>query len=253
VYGNVGHQLMTRMYMDFLRMEGESNFLAFLPKDARLRESQYWYRNVNDDVAQYVNSPRFTVEAEAAIHYRTAQPKLEFYDDLRRYLGPALSRRWNLPARLSANPQTEDALRRLQHLHGAALTQLPQLSLLSVENNGARQLFTLVHNIGHANVSTLLFEDKQILHAEDTLSLVPGVMGAYPNIFFDISEAQLPAFVAALEKLDDAESYTKLVDTFGIRRNSPRFWAYSDWFNEKLYAQSRAEAGVLDYNRYENR
>ena len=31
VYGNAGHQLNTRIVMDFLRMEGENNFLAFLP------------------------------------------------------------------------------------------------------------------------------------------------------------------------------------------------------------------------------
>ena len=31
VYGSVGHQLTTRLYMDFLRMEGEMNFFAFLP------------------------------------------------------------------------------------------------------------------------------------------------------------------------------------------------------------------------------
>ena len=31
VYGNTGHQLLTRLYMDFLRMEGEDNFLIFIP------------------------------------------------------------------------------------------------------------------------------------------------------------------------------------------------------------------------------
>jgi hypothetical protein len=34
-YGNIGHQLNSRLYMDFLRMEGESNFLTFLPKATR--------------------------------------------------------------------------------------------------------------------------------------------------------------------------------------------------------------------------
>lgn len=29
VYGNIGHQLATRLYMDFLRMEGELNFSPF--------------------------------------------------------------------------------------------------------------------------------------------------------------------------------------------------------------------------------
>ncbi len=57
-YGNVGHQLMTRMYMDFMRMEGEFNFLAFLPQKDRLRERQLWYRDVDDDVANYVYPAR---------------------------------------------------------------------------------------------------------------------------------------------------------------------------------------------------
>ena len=37
VYGNVGHQLNSRLYMDFMRMEGEFNFLVFLPQ--RVREN----------------------------------------------------------------------------------------------------------------------------------------------------------------------------------------------------------------------
>ncbi len=35
VYGNAGHQLNSRLYMDFLRMEGEFNFLVLLPEKAR--------------------------------------------------------------------------------------------------------------------------------------------------------------------------------------------------------------------------
>ncbi|MFT3931881.1 MAG: fatty acid cis/trans isomerase [Spongiibacteraceae bacterium] len=257
VYGNVGHQLMTRMYMDFLRMEGESNFLAFLPKSARAAESQYWYRNVSDEVTQYLYSPRFAIETETAIAYQTDQPKLEFYEKLKNHLGRALSQRWSLgdntATNPTTNPATNTALQKLEHLRGNALRQLPQLSVISVENHGERKVFTMVHNIGHANVSTLLFEDKQILHDEDSISLVPGILGSYPNMFFDMTEEQLPAFVAAIERLNTAADYTKLVDDFGIRRNSPRFWAYSDWLHDQLRAQSRIEAGVLDYNRYENR
>ena len=45
VFGNVGHQLETRLYMDFLRMEGEQNFLLYLlPKNARLQLRNFWYR-----------------------------------------------------------------------------------------------------------------------------------------------------------------------------------------------------------------
>ncbi|MBT8441229.1 MAG: fatty acid cis/trans isomerase, partial [Gammaproteobacteria bacterium] len=42
VFGNVGHQLLTRVYMDFLRMNGEAGFLLLLPEEARERERAYW-------------------------------------------------------------------------------------------------------------------------------------------------------------------------------------------------------------------
>ena len=44
VYGNAGHQLNSRLYMDFLRMEGEFNFLVLLPEKARRSTAEYWYR-----------------------------------------------------------------------------------------------------------------------------------------------------------------------------------------------------------------
>ncbi len=42
VYGNAGHQLNSRLYMDFLRMEGEFNFLVLLPEKARRSTAEYW-------------------------------------------------------------------------------------------------------------------------------------------------------------------------------------------------------------------
>ncbi|WP_313952576.1 fatty acid cis/trans isomerase, partial [Accumulibacter sp.] len=54
VYGNVGHQLLSRLYMDFLRMEGEFNFLTFLPRDDRKAVSDYWYRGASQEVKNHV-------------------------------------------------------------------------------------------------------------------------------------------------------------------------------------------------------
>ena len=54
VYGNVGHQLNSRLYMDFLRMEGESNFIDLLPRAARESTRDYWYRGASQSVKDYV-------------------------------------------------------------------------------------------------------------------------------------------------------------------------------------------------------
>lgn len=253
VYGTVGHQLLTRMYMDFLRMEGEFNFLTFLPEKDRLRERQYWYRDVSDDVADYVYGPNIKLDRETSIPYHTDDSKLEFFNYLQQHFGAALSQRWTLHNQPGMSVEARNALSKLQQLRGEQLAFLPKLSLLSVDINGKKTTFTLLHHSGHANVSTLLFEHKRLLPAEDTVTLVPGILGAYPAAFFDLNENQLPRFVLAVSQLASDTDFTRLVDDFGIRRNAPGFWAHSDWLHEQLRQQSVIEAGVLDFNRLENR
>ncbi len=252
VYGNAGHQLLTRLYMDFMRMEGEFNFLAFLPEADRMRERDLWYRNVDSSVADFVAGPEFKFNRDTAIVYHTDNPKQEFYDDLQKYLGAALSQRWQLPKTMGLTVAELSALHDLKNLHGAKLEWLPHLSIVSVDVRGKTQIFTLLQNAGHANVSSLFFEGRQRLPDEDTVSLVPGILGAYPNVFFDLSAAQLPEFAAAVAALDSEQDFRALVDRFGVRRNSPQFWAHSDWLHEQLRQQAPIEYGVLDYNRLEN-
>lgn len=49
VYGNITHNLNSRLYMDFLRMEGEANFISFLPPDARADALSRWYRDATKE------------------------------------------------------------------------------------------------------------------------------------------------------------------------------------------------------------
>jgi hypothetical protein len=38
-----------------------------------------------------------------------------------------------------------------------------------------------------------------------------------------------------------------------VRRSDPAFWAHSDLILERVGALERADTGVLDYSRFENR
>ena len=49
VFGNVGHQINTRLYMDFLRMEGETNLLSLLPLARRRPLIDAWYRGAGGE------------------------------------------------------------------------------------------------------------------------------------------------------------------------------------------------------------
>ena len=105
----------------------------------------------------------------------------------------------------------------------------------------------------HSNVSHIFLEGSELLPAENTLTVVAGFIGAYPNAIYRVRRADLPALTAAIRGLASEGDYRKLADRFAVRRTDPAFWAASDAMND-AYAQSMPlEAGLFDYNRLENR
>ena len=83
--------------------------------------------------------------------------------------------------------------------------------------------------------------------------MVPGFIGAYPNAIYRSSVAELPALRAALAGLDSEADYRRLADRFALRRTNPRFWDASDALHDAYGAWAPLEAGLLDYNRLQNR
>ena len=75
VYGTAGHQLAIRLYMDALRVEGESYFLDFLPPEKRQEIMQSWYMGVDPEKIDYYPSA-----LPAKISFTTDDPKREFVE-----------------------------------------------------------------------------------------------------------------------------------------------------------------------------
>jgi Fatty acid cis/trans isomerase (CTI) len=139
-------------------------------------------------------------------------------------------------------------------VRGASTAWLPEMIFIRVDDPPRPpQWFTLLRDTAHSNVSHIFLEKQALLPAENTLTLVPGFIGAYPNAVYRVRRADLPALAAAIRGLGSEEDYRKLADRFGIRRTDPAFWAASDAMND-AYAQSRTpDAGLFDLNRLENR
>ena len=78
-------------------------------------------------------------------------------------------------------------------------------------------------------------------------------MGSYPNAFLSVTESQLPELVEQFTALSSEETYRQLLGQFGVRRNHPDFWAFSDALHAQYQRQYPEESGLLDYNRIENR
>src|SRR6185295_11295320 len=119
IYGNVGHQLATRLYMDFLRMEGEMNFLALLPRDARQSVRDRWYRGADREASELLRSTGAYFPHETGIRYAAGDPLPQLYAMLKK----------RSPTNRYAAPRE---LEGLAALRGRALSFLPEASMLTV-------------------------------------------------------------------------------------------------------------------------
>ena len=252
VFGNVGHQLNSRLYMDFMRMEGEFNFLVLLPQRVRESTAMYWYRGATGEAREYVYGKNAYLDAESAVTYRSQEPQRELFELLRRRQAPVLDKRFDLAGVPDATLRGE--LQRLAEVKGASLSWLPEMSVLRIDAAGAApRYFTLLRNTAHANVAHLAREKAELRPDENTLTVVPGFIGAYPNAIYHATVADLRALRVAIAGLASEADYRKLADRFVVRRTDSRFWAASDAMHDAYQLQVPLEAGLFDYNRLQNR
>ncbi|MGO3344822.1 MAG: fatty acid cis/trans isomerase [Marinomonas sp.] len=253
VYGNVGHQLDTRLYMDFLRMEGEMNFILFLPKAEREKVRQYWYRDASQSIKNYIFSDFMKIDVQTNIYYDSNNYQSELYDRFHKHLEKVLDHSRDLDqSRLTKKEIAE--LAHLETLTGGGIRYLPDTALVLVTKNGKpKEIVSLIHNKGHTNISSLFDEAEARTPEEDTLTLVKGVLGDYPNALMSVDENQLKAFAEDIASMATEKDYSDFMARFGVRRTNPRFWSVSDSI-AKLNKEARPrESGILDYNRLENR
>lgn len=249
VYGNLSHQLLSRLYMDFLRMEGEMTFLDFLPPEAREAELMLWYHNAEKKVHEYLGIYQKNLNVNNDIAYHTDKPKQELFGMLRNHLQPVLNQQYDITA-IKANSNTLAELKKLHLTRGTSLRHLPQTTVIRIEELGT---FTLLHNNAFSNLSSLFNEESRRMPAQDSVTLAKGIIGSYPNAFMYLSEKQLPDFVARIGNMESEADYQALRARYGIRRSDPDFWSFSDGLHASFKADQPAEAGLLDYNRLENR
>ena len=246
VYGNIGHQLMTRLYMDFLRMEGESNFLALLPEKERQRLTDYWYRDASDSVKKHLYQAEQATLSEPDISYQTKTPQTELYALLNQHLSKAMNKKYLF------NSEKYSAFKKINTVKGNAAHLMPEVSLLFDEHHN--QVYTLIRNSGHSNLTGLLYEEENRLPEEDYLTIVPGIIAAYPSAYYLVRNKQAgEAFSNAVLNLKSEQDYKHLLDEYGVRRTNPDFWAFSDKVHTWFKQDDPLNAGLLDYNRLENR
>lgn len=252
VFGNVGHQLHTRLYMDFLRMEAEHNFLLLLPKARRPELVNAWYRGAETRVKQQVYGKLASLDRETNVTYRTGTPERELYGYLQaRIFSAAPSQHQLLP---ESDRSVDGALNQLLPLRGLPASLLPETSFLEVSGvGGDARYFTLLRESAHTNVAQLFGGQARRRPDEDGFTLLRGFVGAYPNALFRVEQRHLERFVDSVRALDGEPAYAVLRSRYGVRRTNPRFWEYGDRFQDAYRRLEPLDSGLLDYSRLEDR
>ncbi|MAA63728.1 MAG: peptidylprolyl isomerase [Alteromonadaceae bacterium] len=268
VFGSVSHQAQTRLYFDLIRNGSEHNFLRFVPADQRQALYDHWYQD-SGKIKDAITYTDLDVATPVDIDYGPQRGNTAVMDKFSQLLldraaavaGPPdfLNRCFGGPCeRPNASPLQKDAdaiLRGLAFDNGAtmpAIKFLPEVVFLRVSSEDERWVYTLVHNRIHSNVAFMFGEDSRLLPEQDTVSVIDGTLGSYPNFSFDVPLNELDAFVSAFKGITRASDMNALAERWGVRRTSPDFWDVMADFRAFVEQTNPVEAGIFDVNRYEN-
>lgn len=252
VYGNLGHQLLSRVHMDFLRMDGESAFLVMLPQESRVKERNEWHRNAPREANEFLANPEFEKRATINIPYQTNDHKTELLGMLKERLAPVLPT--NFEINFNGKTGLENTVKRLNEFGGSEANLMPDTAVVRFyDNQGNDYYATIIKDIAHKNMSSMFGEDNRIEADRTKVTVLNGIVGSYPKAMYRVPYAKADLFVDQLMAMQSESDYETLLDRYGVRRTDPTFWQESDLMHAAAKKQSLLEYGVYDLNRYENR
>ncbi len=271
VYGNVVHQLSTRIYMDFLRMEGEDHFLAFLPVRQRKEIRDKWYQGMRSELDELFQAPMDWLNVKSVSGYQTDNVQNELYQYIKQRMGKVLDKgiKINQCGSKSGNincislakdvrrNNINKELQKLEGITGERLHLFPEASLLRVvtDNPEISYSYTLLRNKAYKNVSSMFSDERERNRQDiehDTMTVVDWITGNYPNFFFQVHERELSAFVEHCRSAELQNDFESLIEKYGIRRTNPSYWKKADWFQARYKSQRPLSSGLLDLSRYRN-
>jgi hypothetical protein len=268
VYGNLGHQLNTRLYMDFLRTEGEDQFLAFLPAAKRGAIRDGWYQGIRKSNKYDEGDVTTWLTQEFVTGYKTDDPQLQLYQHLEQHLGPMAGDGDYINRCTSDKCQpkvghdilrADKAMQQAAKMDGLIVQFLPDVAFVHVKMGGKPeddQAYTMISNKAYKSVSSMF--DKETLgqrrdYHYDTQTVVRWLEGSYPDFFYVVELDDIERFVEEYNAIENRPHYEAFVARYGLRRTSEDFWMQADWFNSKYAQEQPRLSGIYDLNRYQNR
>lgn len=263
IYGTAGHQLATRLYMDALRVEGESYFLDFMPEDKRREMMLSWYLDINPKKLHYTPA-----QLPAGMKFTTDDPKRELFEDVvkNQIVVEGIDFDQNYVPAGVPYPRIPEKFESVEDIvQGFIAVSAPGISFFRhVASHNANVAWVRVTDIPgeddkvisvvvdrwHNNVRVLFSEKTNLDPSKDRADFLEGIVGSYPNYFFIVKLSDLPDFFDILDNYTDSEQDLVRLDKYGINRSEANFWEVYDWFQDAFNKYQGKEKGIVDLNRY---
>jgi len=264
VYGTAGHQLALRLYMDHLRVEGESYFLDYLPAASRQDIMQSWYQGIDLKKIDYYSSA-----LPAKISFVTQEPRREFIEYMvNRHIARSTSiafdpvnyERGNVADRsLPDKKETKDDI--FKTFRALSKPGMPFFTLMNDHEiqvaymrirlqSGKDLAISILINQWHSNVTHLFGEKAELDVSKNSADFISGLVGSYPNYFFDVREEDLPDFFDLLSHFKKSPMDYERLARYGVNRAEDRLWDTYDWFQKRSHEDEPISSGLFDLNRY---
>lgn len=268
VFDNLSHQLNTRLYMDFLRMEGEDMYLSFLPTTHRKTIRDDWYQGMRKDLEDIFDNEEEWMNTDVFTGYQSTDPQKELYQHIERRLAPILERKNDL-SRCQQPPcdtrhadsdkrRADAAMRGIADIRGEVLRAFPDIAFVRVrrsEPGGDDLAYSIIRDKAYKNVTSMFQNEDDTRsrdYSEDSLTVVDWLEGAYPNFFFEVDIDDIEHFTKGYAALTNREDYERFISIYGIRRTDTKFWEVADWTQDQYLREQPVKAGLFDLNRYRN-
>ncbi|NPA65701.1 MAG: peptidylprolyl isomerase, partial [Epsilonproteobacteria bacterium] len=262
VFGNVAHQTNIRRYMDFLRMEGEINFVSFLPPSVRYSTLQSWY--IGDDAFKK-NIDNILVR-DTKVKYKTKHYKKEFIEKvITKRIQPKTAIDFDklnyntlhvkMPKEFQTQEDVDKGISALDKKHIAFIQYMNDFgtnnALMRIKlHDGSYIVRSIVVNRWHNNVNSLFLEKYQLDPKKDTIDIVKGSIGSYPNMFVSVDIKDLKEFFDLIENFDGSDVMQEQMKRFLLSRDDKEFWKTYDWFQAWFDKSEPIKSGLYDLNRY---
>ncbi len=157
-----------------------------------------------------------------------------------------------VPASPQGREQVEAAMKQVTQRYGFFNSRIPSVSYLRI----------VPHNLVYTLLSHRRYAARNFLSDSvwarrgqsdrDYSSVYRGIVGDYPNAFFEIPQERVQEFFTRLAKVSSDAEWLALRREFLVGKNSDNFWKSTDFYHSWMAQNEPVEGGILDLREYDN-